>query len=113
MPSPLTKMILLIEICFLTLICRATQLTGCYMMGTLIVKGLRNKVTSCGQQMGHVMCKFGNINHKTELEVKVSLLEKEYFELRVQLVDQLLIIKHLKTNSKSNPFTTDASTTAK
>lgn len=32
-------------------------------------------------------------------------------ELRGQLTDKMLIIKHLKTNSKSNLFTTDASTT--
>ena len=61
--------------------------------------------------MGHVMPNFGNINYKTELEVKVSLLEKENFELRGQLIDKLLIIKQLKTNSKSDPFPTDVSTT--
>ena len=42
------------------------------------------------------MSNFGNINYKTELEMKVSLFEKENFELR----DQLLIIKQLKTGSK-------------
>ena len=43
--------------------------------------------------------------------MKVSLLEKENFELRGQLIDKLLIIKQLRTNSKSNPFPTDTSTT--
>ena len=57
------------------------------------------------------MSNFGSNNYKTELEVKVSLLEKENFELRGQLIDKLLIIKQLKTNLKSYPFTTDASTT--
>ena len=52
-----------------------------------------------------------NINYKTELELKVSLLEKENFELRDQLIDKMLIIKLLKTSSKSNPFPTDVSTT--
>ena len=61
--------------------------------------------------MDHVMPNFGNINYKTELEMKVSLLEKENFELRGQLIDKLLIIKQLKTDSKSNPFPTDISTT--
>ena len=56
------------------------------------------------------MSNLGNINYKTVLEVKVSLLAKENFELRGQLIDKMLIIKQLKTNSKSNPFTTDAST---
>ena len=50
-------------------------------------------------------------NYKTELEVKFSLLEKENFELRGQLIDKLLIVKQLKTNSKSNPLPTDVSTT--
>ena len=57
------------------------------------------------------MSNFENINYKTELELKVSLLEKKNFELRGQLIDKLLIIKQLKTNSKSNPFPTDVSTT--
>ena len=61
--------------------------------------------------MDHVMPNFGNINYKTELEMKVSLLEKENFELRGQLIDKLLIIKQLKTDSKSNPFLTNISTT--
>ena len=61
--------------------------------------------------MNYVMSNFGNINYKIELEVKVSLLEKENFELRVQLIDHLLIIKQLECNSKSNPFNTDVSTT--
>ena len=43
--------------------------------------------------------------------MKVSVLEKENFELRIQLIDKLLIIKQLKTNSKSNPFPTDVSAT--
>ena len=65
---------------------------------------LKNKVNSYEQQMDHVMSNFGNINYKTELEMKVSLLEKENFELRGQLIDKLLIIKQLKTGSKSNLF---------
>ena len=52
------------------------------------------------------MSNFGNINYKAELELKVSLLEKENFEL----INKMLIIKQLKTNSKSYPFTTDDST---
>ena len=44
---------------------------------------LKNKVTSYQQQMEHVTSNFGNINYKTELEMKDSLLEKENFELRV------------------------------
>ena len=48
------------------------------------------------------MSNFGNINYKTELEMKVSLLENENFELRGQLIDKLLIIKQLKTDSKRN-----------
>ena len=44
---------------------------------------LKNKVTSYEQQMDHVMSNFGNINYKTESEMKVPLLEKENFELRV------------------------------
>ena len=63
------------------------------------------------QQMDNVMSNFGNINYKTELEMKVSLLEKENFELRDQLTHKLLIIKQLKTDSKSNLFPTDVSTT--
>ena len=47
--------------------------------------------------MDHVMSDFGNINYKTELEVKVYLLEKENFEIRGQLIDKVLIIKQLKT----------------
>ena len=42
--------------------------------------------------------------------MKASLLEKKKFELRGQRIGELLIIKQLKANSKSNPFTTDAST---
>ena len=61
--------------------------------------------------MDHVMSNFGNINYKAELEVKVALLEKEDFELRDQLIDKVLIIKQLKTNSKSNRFPADVSTT--
>ena len=57
------------------------------------------------------MSNFGNINYKTELEMKVSLLKKENFELRGQLINKLLIIKQLKTDSKSNPLPTDISTT--
>ena len=57
------------------------------------------------------MSNFGNINYRTELEMKVSLLEKENFKLRGQLIDKLLIIKQLKTDSKSNPFLTNISTT--
>ena len=34
--------------------------------------------------------------------MKVSLLEKEYFDLRGQLTDKLLIIKQLKTDSNIN-----------
>ena len=56
---------------------------------------LKNKVVSYEQQMKHVMSNFGNNNYKTELEVKISLLEKENFELRGQLTDKLLIIKQL------------------
>ena len=33
---------------------------------------LKNKVISYEQQMDHVMYNFGNINYKTELEMKVS-----------------------------------------
>ena len=61
--------------------------------------------------MDHVMSNLGNINHKTELEMKVSLLEKENFELGGQLIHKPLIIKQLKIDSKSNPFPTDISTT--
>ena len=57
------------------------------------------------------MSNFGNIDHKTELEMKVSLLEKDNFELGGQLIDKPLIIKQLKIDSKSNPFPTDNSTT--
>ena len=42
--------------------------------------------------MDLVMSNFGNINYKTKLEVKVSLLEKDNFDLRGQLIDKLLII---------------------
>ena len=62
------------------------------MQGNLILK---NKVTSYEQQMDHVMSNFGNINYKTELEMTGSLLEKENFELRGQLIDKLLIITQL------------------
>ena len=72
---------------------------------------LKNKVNSYEQKMDHVMSNFGNINYKTELEMKVSLLENENFELRGQLIDKLLIIKQLKSDSKGNPFPTDISTT--
>ena len=41
------------------------------------------------------MSNFGNINYKTELEMTGSLLEKENFELRGQLIDKLLIITQL------------------
>ena len=57
------------------------------------------------------MSNFGNINREIELEMKVSLLEKENFELKGQLIDQLLIIKQFKTDPKINPFPTDISTT--
>ena len=57
------------------------------------------------------MFNFGNIDYKTELELKVSLLEKEHFEQRDQVIAIILIIKQLRTNSKSYPFTTIASTT--
>ena len=60
--------------------------------------------------MDHIISNFGNINYKTELELKVSLLEKENFELRGQIIDKMLITKQLRTNSKSYPFTTDTST---
>ena len=72
---------------------------------------LKNKVTYYEQQMDHVMSNFGNINHKTKLEMKDSLFEKENFELSGQLIDKLLIIKQLKTDSKSNPLPNDVSTT--
>ena len=72
---------------------------------------LKNKVNSYEQQIDHVMSNFGNIDHKTELEMKVSLLEKENFELGGQLIHKPLIIKQLKIDSKSNPFPTDISTT--
>ena len=72
---------------------------------------LKNKVNLYEQKMDHVMSNFGNINNKTELEMKVSLLEKKNFELRDQLINKLLIIKELKTDSKSNPSPTDISTT--
>ena len=72
---------------------------------------LKNKVTSYKQQMDHVMSNFGNINYKTESEMKVSLLEKENLELRAELTDKLLIIKQLTTDSKSNPLPTDVSST--
>ena len=72
---------------------------------------LKNKLNLYEQKMDHVMSNFGNINNKTELEMKVSLLEKENFELRDQLINKLLIIKELKTDSKSNPSPTHISTT--
>ena len=46
------------------------------------------------------MSNFGNNYNKTEIELKVSLLEKENVELRGQLIYKLLIMKQLKTNSK-------------
>ena len=61
--------------------------------------------------MDHSLSNFENINYKTELELKVSLLEEENFELRGQITNKMLIIKQLKWNSKSYPITTDASTT--
>ena len=61
--------------------------------------------------MDHIMSNFGSINYKTELELKVSLLEKQNFELRDQLIAKILIIKQLKTNSKSYSFTADGSAT--
>ena len=61
--------------------------------------------------MDHSLSNFENINYKTELELKVSLLEEENFELRGQITNKMLIIKQLKSNSKSYPITTDASTT--
>ena len=54
--------------------------------------------------MDHVISNFENSNCKSELEVKMSLLEKQNFGLRVQLIDKMVI----KTNSKSYQFTTDA-----
>ena len=57
------------------------------------------------------MSNFGNINYKTGLEMKVSLLEKENFELGGQLIDKLPIIKQLKTDSKINPLPTAFSIT--
>ena len=54
---------------------------------------LKNKVTSYEQQMDHVMSNFGTIDYKNQLEVKVSLLKKENFELSGQLIDKLLITK--------------------
>ena len=54
--------------------------------------------------MEHVISNFENSNCKSELEVKMSLLEKQNFGLRVQLIDKMVI----KTNSKSYQFTTDA-----
>ena len=57
---------------------------------------LKNKVNSYEQQMDHLLSNFGNINHRTELEMKVSLLEKENLELRGQLIDKLLIIKQFR-----------------
>ena len=41
---------------------------------------------------------------------KASLLKKENFEVTDRLIDKILIIKQLETNSKNYPFTTDAST---
>ena len=40
----------------------------------------------------NVASNFGNINYKTELELKIFLLERENFELRGQLIDKMLII---------------------
>ena len=48
--------------------------------------------------MDHEMFDFGNNNYKTEEKNKVSLLEKENFELRDQLIHKLLIIKQLETS---------------
>ena len=53
---------------------------------------LKNKVTSFEQQMDN-MSNFGNTNYKTELQLKVSLLEMKNFELGDQLIDKMLIIK--------------------
>ena len=39
------------------------------------------------------MYNFGNTNYKTELQLKVSLLEMKNFELGDQLIDKMLIIK--------------------
>ena len=50
--------------------------------------------------MDHVISNFGNNCNKTEIELKVSLFEKENVELRGQLIYKLLIMKQLKTNSK-------------
>ena len=61
--------------------------------------------------MDRVRSNFGNRNFKIELEVKVSLMEKESFQLRRQLFDKLLIIKQLRTNSKINSFPSYVSTT--
>ena len=58
--------------------------------------------------MDHVMPNLGNINYKPELEMKVSLLGIIFVRF---LIDKLLIIKKLKTDSKSNLFPTDVSTT--
>ena len=59
------------------------------------------------------MSNFGNINYKTELEMKVSLLENENFELRGQLIDKLLIIKQLKTDSNPTDISTTTNTITK
>ena len=48
---------------------------------------LKNKVI-----FYNVASNFGNINYKTELELKIFLLERENFELRGQLIDKMLII---------------------
>ena len=50
--------------------------------------------------MDHVISNFENNNYKSELEVKVSLLEKQNFEIRAQLIDKMVI----KINSKSYQF---------
>ena len=39
------------------------------------------------------MSNFGNTNYKTELQLKVSLLEMKNFELGDQLIDKMLMIK--------------------
>ena len=54
---------------------------------------LKNKVAFYEQQMDHLISNFGKNNYKTELEVKVSLLEKENFELRGQLTE--LVVESL------------------
>ena len=50
------------------------------------------------------MFDFGNNNYKTEEKNKVSLLEKENFELRDQLIHELLIIKQKLVTQKKLPI---------